>query len=222
VASAKDLPTFLERIIEIHAASALDTYRPCLSGFDCRQPAWLGTFSPGPASHQQPSRRCDLRPGRSTCYDRQGPSIGLTQTYFGVIAANRLTAELRDRPTSNDFRLSNGTVCELMRSACWSDGWQRAQLNTTVTQQLFGALPPPSASGASGGLQGLQTPRAGVVCDPGGQSCYDQAGLSMGITREYFGAYAEQAALRNLGGQAPPRQFKLSNGSACDLTARTC
>jgi len=44
----------------------------------------------------------------------------------------------------------------------------------------------------------------------------------MGITREYFGAYAEQAALRNLGGQAPPRQFKLSNGSACDLTARTC
>lgn len=156
-----------------------------------------------------------------TCYDRQGPSIGLTQTYFGVIAANRLTAELRDRPTSNDFRLSNGTVCELMRSACWSDGWQRAQLNTTVTQQLFGALPP-SASGASGGLQGLQTPRAGVVCDPGGQICYDQAGLSMGITREYFGAYAEQAALRNLGGQAPPRQFKLSNGSACDLTARTC
>lgn len=57
-----------------------------------------------------------------TCYDRQGPSIGLTQTYFGVIAANRLTAELRERPTSNDFRLSNGTVCELGRSACWSDG----------------------------------------------------------------------------------------------------
>jgi len=156
-----------------------------------------------------------------TCYDRQGPSIGLTQTYFGLIAANRLTAELRERPTSNDFRLSNGTVCELGRSACWSDGWQRAQLDAKLTQQLFGALPT-SASGSGSGLQGLQVPKAGVVCDPGGQLCYDQAGLSLGLTREYFGAFAEQAALRNLGGQAPPRQFALSNGSACDLTARTC
>ena len=157
-----------------------------------------------------------------TCYDRQGPSIGLTQTYFGLIAANRLTAELRERPTSNDFRLSNGTVCELGRSACWSDGWQRAQLDTKLTQQLFGALPPSASGSGSSGLQGLQAPKAGVVCDPGGQLCYDQAGLSLGLTREYFGAYAEQAALRNLGGQAPPRQFALSNGSACDLTARTC
>jgi hypothetical protein len=61
-----------------------------------------------------------------------------------------------------------------------------------------------------------------VVCDPGGQLCYDQSGLSLGLTREYFGAYAEQSALRNLGGQAPPRQFRLSNGSACDGMARTC
>jgi hypothetical protein len=45
-----------------------------------------------------------------TCYDKQGPSIGLTQTYFGSIAANRLLAELRERPTANDFRLSNGSV----------------------------------------------------------------------------------------------------------------
>ncbi len=170
-------------------------------------------------SSPAPSVICDQ--AGPTCYDRQGPSIGLTQTYFGVIAANRLTAELRERPTSNDFRLSNGTVCELGRSACWSDGWQRAQLDAKLTQQLFGVLPP-SASGSGSGLQGLQAPKAGVVCDPGAQLCYDQAGLSLGLTREYFGAYAEQAALRNLGGQAPPRQFALSNGSACDLTARTC
>jgi len=43
-----------------------------------------------------------------TCYDRMGPSIGLTQTYYGSIAANRLTAELRNRPTTTEFRLSNG------------------------------------------------------------------------------------------------------------------
>lgn len=156
-----------------------------------------------------------------TCYDRQGPSVGLTQTYFGSIAANRLTAELRDRPLPNDFRLSNGAVCDLRMATCWSDGWQKGQLAPKLTQQLFGSLPP-AANGSGNGLQGLQAPRAGVVCDPGGQICYDQAGLSLGLTREYFGAYAEQAALRNLAGQAPPRQFRLSNGSACDGMARTC
>ena len=157
-----------------------------------------------------------------TCYDKQGASIGLTQTYFGSIAANRLLAELRERPTANDFRLSNGSVCDLRAATCWSDGWQKAQMAPKLTQQLFGSLPT-AANQSGGGLQGLQTPRAGIVCDPGGSPvCYDQSGLSLGLTREYFGAFAEQTALRNLGGQAPPRQFRLSNGSACDLNARTC
>jgi hypothetical protein len=156
-----------------------------------------------------------------TCYDRQGPSIGLTQTYFGSIAANRLTAELRNRPQTNEFRLSNGAVCDLQAASCWSDGWQKRQLAPKLTQQLFGSLPPTNP-GSGNSLQGLQAPRAGVVCDPGDQSCYDQAGLSLGLTREYFGAFAEQTALRNLGGQTPARQFRLSNGSACDAMARTC
>ena len=131
-------------------------------------------------------------------------------------------AELRDRPTANDFRLSNGSVCDLRAATCWSDGWQKAQMAPKLTQQLFGSLPP-AANQSGGGLQGLQTPRAGIVCDPGSSPvCYDQSGLSLGLTREYFGTFAEQTALRNLGGQAPPRQFRLSNGSACDLNARTC
>ena len=156
-----------------------------------------------------------------TCYDRQGPSIGLTQTYFGSIAANRLTTELRNRPPTNEFRLSNGAMCDLRAATCWSDGWQRRQLAPRLTQQLFGALPP-SGSPSGSGLQGLETPQAGVVCDPRSQSCYDQAGLSLGLTREYFGAYAEQTALRNQAGQTSPRQFRLSNGSSCDVVARTC
>lgn len=156
-----------------------------------------------------------------TCYDRQGPSIGLTQTYFGSIAANRLSAELRNRPAGNAFRLSNGAVCDLQAASCWSDGWQKSQLAPKLTQQLFGSLPPTNP-GPGNGLQGLQAPRAGVVCDPGGQLCYDRAGLSLGLTREYFGAFAEQTALGNLGGQAPSKQFRLSNGSACDAMAGTC
>ena len=156
-----------------------------------------------------------------TCYDRQGPSVGLTQTYFGSIAANRLTGELRNRPTTNDFRLSNGFVCDLRASSCWKDGWQKTQLAPKLTQQLFGTRPP-TGNGSGNDLQGLQVPRTGVVCDSGSQLCYDQMGLSLGLTREYFGSYAEQAAVRNLGGQVPARQFRLSNGSACDGMARTC
>ena len=157
-----------------------------------------------------------------TCYDKQGPSIGLTQTYLGSIAANRLSSELGNRPQANDFRLSNGAVCDSRAATCWSDGWQRAQMAPNLTQQLFGSLPT-TANQSGGGLQGLQTPRAGIVCDPGSSPvCYDQSGLSLGLTREYFGSFAEQNALRNLADQAPPRQFRLSNGSACDLNARTC
>lgn len=169
----------------------------------------------GPA----PGVLCD-RAG-PTCYDRQGPSVGLTQTYFGSSAGNRLTSELRNRPQVNDFRLSNGAVCDPRAATCWSDGWQRSKLAPKLTQQLFGA-PQSSYTTTGNALQGLQTPQSGVVCDQGGQLCYDQAGLSVALTREYFGTYAEQTALRNLAGQAPPRQFRLSNGSSCDINARTC
>lgn len=165
----------------------------------------------GPA----PRVLCDQSGG--VCYDRQGPSIGLTQTYLGSLAAGRLSDALRGQPPSSEFRLSNGAVCDLRAATCWSDGWQRAQLSVPLTQQLFGGLP-----NAQGGLGGLQAPQQGVICDPAGQVCYDQAGLSLGLTRQYYGALAEQTVLRNLNGQAPPRQFRLSDGSACDATARTC
>lgn len=158
---------------------------------------------------------CDQSAG--ICYDRQGPSIGLTQTYLGSLAAGRLTDALRTQPAGNAFQLSNGVLCDLPAASCWNDGWNKTQLSTTLTQQLFGSLPAPL-----GGLQGLQTPAQGIVCDPAGQVCYDQAGLSMGLTRQYYGALAEQTVLRNLNGQAAPKQFRLSEGSACDVLARTC
>lgn len=165
----------------------------------------------GPA----PGVICDQTGG--VCYDRQGPSIGLTQTYLGSLAAGRLTDALRNQPAGSDFRLSNGAVCDLRAGACWSDGWQKGQLSRPLTQQLFGAIP-----GPQGGSGGLQTPQPGVICDQAGQVCYDQAGLSLGLTRQYYGTLAEQTVLRNLNGQAPPKQFRLSDGSACDVLARTC
>ena len=157
----------------------------------------------------------------STCFDRQGASVRLTQTYFGNNAANRLNKQLRGRPATSDVLLSNGALCDLRATTCWSDGWRRSQVSSQLSQQLFGSAPS-SNSGYNNGLQGLQTPRAGVACDPSNKTCYDQSGLSLGLTREYFGSYAEQAALRNLAGQMPPQQFRLSTGSSCDVTARTC
>jgi hypothetical protein len=68
----------------------------------------------------------------------------------------------------------------------------------------------------------VTSPQQGVVCDGAGQICYDAQGLSLGLTRTYYGAFAEQNALRNLNGQAVPRQFRLSNGAACDVNQRLC
>lgn len=157
----------------------------------------------------------------STCFDRQGASVRLTQSYFGNNTANRLNKQLRGSPATSDFLLSNGALCDLRAMTCWSDGWRRSQVSSQLSQQLFGSAPS-SNSGYNNGLQGLQTPRAGVACDPSNKTCYDQSGLSLGLTREYFGSYAEQTALRNLAGQIPPQQFRLSTGSSCDVTTRTC
>lgn len=70
--------------------------------------------------------------------------------------------------------------------------------------------------------QTLLFPSAGVVCDQSDQRCYDSAGLSLGLTRQYFGAFAEQKALTNLGGKRPGPVFRLSDGSRCDVRQYSC
>jgi hypothetical protein len=162
---------------------------------------------------------CD--PFGPTCYDRQGASVRYTQTYFGNNAANRLSSKLRNKALASDVMLSNGSLCDFRAATCWSDGWRKGQVSTQLSQQLFGWAPSPNP-GYGNALQGLETPRVGVVCDQSTKTCYDQSGLSLALTRDYFGTYAEQTALRNLAGQMPPQQFRLSNGSSCDVSMRTC
>ncbi len=146
------------------------------------------------------------------CYDAQGPSIGHTQTYFGRSAAERLTAQLSGRPRVEEFRLSNGALCDTRASRCWADGNNRRQPAPLLSRQLFGAAT----------TSGITRPAAGVICDPAAERCYDSQGLSLGLTREYHGVYAEQQALRQLGGQPAPKVFRLSNGTVCDAGARRC
>lgn len=158
------------------------------------------------------------------CYDAQGPSIGHTQTYFGRSAAERLTAQLSGRPRVEEFRLSNGALCDIRASQCWADGFNRRQPAPLLSRQLFGSA---AASGSGGGqgtasTSGITRPTAGVICDPVAELCYDSQGLSLSLTREYHGAYAEQKALRQLGGQPAPKVFRLSNGTVCDGGARLC
>jgi hypothetical protein len=68
----------------------------------------------------------------------------------------------------------------------------------------------------------LAFPQSGVVCDPAGQICYDRQGISMGLTRTYYGRRAEQQLLRQFSNQPMPQEFRLSDGSVCSLPARTC
>ncbi|MFM8604942.1 MAG: YcgJ family protein [Cyanobium sp.] len=152
------------------------------------------------------------------CYDAQGPSIGHTQTYFGRSAAERLTAKLSGRPKVEEFRLGNGALCDTRASQCWADGYNRRQPAPLLTRQLFGT----GGSQANASTSGITRPAAGVICDPAAELCYDSQGLSLALTREYHGIYAEQKALRQLGGQPAPKVFRLSNSTVCDVGARRC
>ena len=70
--------------------------------------------------------------------------------------------------------------------------------------------------------QSLLFPAAGVVCDQSTQRCYDSSGLSLGLTRQYFGAFAEQNAVNSLGGRRPGPVFQLSDGSRCNVRQFSC
>lgn len=77
-------------------------------------------------------------------------------------------------------------------------------------------------------LQGeVFAPRSGVVCDRKAQFCADAQGISLGLTREYLGAKAEETMLgriRDAGGPAgyDLAWFAFSNGVDCKVRQRVC
>ena len=73
-----------------------------------------------------------------------------------------------------------------------------------------------------GGSAALQFPAAGVICDGGNQLCFNRNGLSVGLTRTYYGAFAANNAERSLDGRPPSPQFRLSNGVICDAISAAC
>ncbi len=93
------------------------------------QAQWSGTVS-----RVAPGVVCDR--AASICFDRQGPSIGLTKQYFGNNAAQRLTANLSGRPLPTEFSLSNGSFCSVSQSTCWTSN-RRDRLSETLTRELY-------------------------------------------------------------------------------------
>ena len=79
-----------------------------------------------------------------------------------------------------------------------------------------GALPNPANQST------ITMPAAGVVCDGSNQLCYDSNGLSLPLTRTYFGQYAERTAQQNFASRLPLRRFELSNGVFCQTDRQSC
>ena len=78
---------------------------------------------------------------RGVCFDRFGPSIGLTEVFLGKSAAERLLASLRARPADHRpgavFSPKQGVECVRETGPCAVDG----QPNEPLTAVLFGPRP---------------------------------------------------------------------------------
>lgn len=96
---------------------------------------------------------------RQVCFDRQGPSIGLTRIDYGPGASNRLLAQLSGSPPQREFQLSSGQLCDLKQQLCWDGGWRRRNVNPLLSRQLFGLSP--TTGPAMGTAPAPQPPPAG-------------------------------------------------------------
>lgn len=81
---------------------------------------------------------------------------------------------------------------------------------------LVGALPVAAQSSK------VDFPRQGVVCDLSTKRCFNYEGVSVPLTREFFGSYAERELVPKLSGNRRPTQFTLSDGKTCDVRRQTC
>lgn len=123
----------------------------------------LGFF--GASAIPMAARAADPRAGvicdapRQVCFDRQGPSIGLTRIDYGPGASNRLLAQLSGSPPQREFQLSSGQLCDLKQQLCWDGGWRRRNVNPLLSRQLFGLSP--TKGPAMGTAPAPQPPPAG-------------------------------------------------------------
>lgn len=109
-----------------------------------------------------PDQRVVCNRGEGVCFDRYGPSVGLTRAFLGRPAAERLLSRLHDHPADHRagavFAPAAGIECLRETGPCRVDGRPHAPL----TRALYGPWPPRAVSAgvaaiASGEWQWLGT-----------------------------------------------------------------
>jgi heat shock protein HslJ len=111
---------------------------------------WLaGVLSGGatagalPAGLDSPDYGVVCNRTHAICYDRYGPSIGLTESFLGRAAAERLTTDLRAHPPGTIFSPAADVRCARETGPCRLGG----ELHEALTSALY--TPGPRASGQS-------------------------------------------------------------------------
>lgn len=96
---------------------------------------------------------CDNR--RGVCFDRFGPSIGLTEAFLGADAARTLTAVLRDAPPDHrpgaEFSPIDNVTCRRETGPCRTG----EVMHEALTAALYGPHPPRSRSAEAAAVVGV-------------------------------------------------------------------
>ncbi len=111
----------------------------------------------------------------NTCYDNKGVSLSLTRQFFGPGAERQLMATLSGRPAPQEFRLSDGSVCNMAAQLCWSDGYGKRRINRTFSRDLFGGIADRPNPGGNGWNDDREITRYSGICTlaQGGRELYD-------------------------------------------------
>ncbi len=100
-----------------------------------------------PAGLTSPDQWVVCNQERAICYDRYGPSVGLTEAFLGRAAGERLMAALRQSPADHGpgavFSPAEGVECVRETGPCRVNGAPEPEL----TGVLYG--PPPQRAGVS-------------------------------------------------------------------------
>jgi heat shock protein HslJ len=103
-----------------------------------------------PAGLDSPDPWVVCNPNSGVCYDRYGPSIGLTEAFLGQAAAARLTTVLREQPSDHRpgavFAPTPGVECVRQIGPCHVGG----ALHVELTSVLYGPWPPEAPYSAEG------------------------------------------------------------------------